>query len=135
MKRTLGILAAAAAVGTVLVGTAPAQAAADSSCRVTYIPVAYGSDYVATVLVTNTGSTPVAGWTLGFTLPDGQQVVTSWSTDLTVNGSAVSARNALSNAYLAAGGGTGSFGFQGTYSGAYKSPSGFTLNGQACVTS
>ncbi|GAA2552957.1 hypothetical protein GCM10010435_24140 [Winogradskya consettensis] len=136
MKKILGTVAATTvAAGAFLAGGAAPALAAEPGCRVSYIPVTQSAGYVATVLVTNTSSTPVTGWTLGFELPAGQQVASSWSTRLTVTGSSVTARNAIWNGYLAANGGTGTFGFEGAYTGTYSSPSSFTLNGQACTKS
>ncbi len=103
-----------------------------SACRVTYAADSWGSGFVANVTVANTGGSALNGWTLGFTLPAGQTVTNSWNATLSGGSGAVTARNAAHNGSIPAGGST-SFGFQGTYSGGFASPSGFTLNGSACT--
>jgi hypothetical protein len=82
--------------------------------------------------VANTGSTALNGWTLGFTLPSGQSVTNSWNAAVTGNSGAVTVRNTSHNGAIPAGG-SASFGFQGTYSGTFATPSSFTLNGAACT--
>jgi len=103
-----------------------------SACKVTYAADSWGSGFVANVTVANTGSSAVNGWTLGFTLPGGQLVTSSWNTTLSGSSGAVTARNAAHNGSIPAGGST-SFGFQGTYTGSFASPASFTLNGSACT--
>ncbi|BCJ54996.1 glycosyl hydrolase family 5 [Actinoplanes sp. NBRC 14428] len=103
-----------------------------TSCRVTYAADSWSNGFVANVTVANTGSTPVNGWTLGFTLPAGQAITGSWNATLTGSSGAITARNLGHNGSLPAGGST-SFGFQGTLSGGYSAPSAFTLNGSACT--
>ncbi|RSM55470.1 glycosyl hydrolase family 5 [Actinoplanes sp. ATCC 53533] len=103
-----------------------------SACKVTYAADSWGSGFVANVTVANTGSSALNDWTLGFTLPGGQAVTSSWNTMLSGNSGAVTARNVAHNGSIPAGGST-SFGFQGTYSGSFASPSTFTLNGSACT--
>ncbi|MEV4636986.1 cellulose binding domain-containing protein [Actinoplanes sp. NPDC049548] len=103
-----------------------------ASCRVTYAADSWSNGFVANVTVANTGSSPINGWTLGFTLPAGQAVTSSWNTTLTGSSGAITARNVGYNGSLAAGAST-SFGFQGTLSGTFSAPSAFTLNGAACT--
>jgi cellulase/cellobiase CelA1 len=99
---------------------------------VTYSADSWGSGFVANVTVANTGSSALNGWTLGFTLPGGQAVTNSWNATLSGTSGALTARNVSHNGSIPAGGST-SFGFQGTYSGSFASPSSFTLNGSACT--
>ncbi|MEV8506378.1 cellulose binding domain-containing protein [Actinoplanes sp. NPDC051475] len=105
-----------------------------ASCRVAYAADSWNNGFVATVTVTNTGSGsgPINGWALGFTLPAGQSVTNSWNAGLTGASGAITARNVSYNGSLPAGG-SASFGFQGTLSGGYSAPSAFTLNGSACA--
>ena len=102
-----------------------------SSCRVTYATDSWNNGFVANVTVANTGSAPVNGWALTFTLPGGQAVTNSWNTTLSGSSGAVTARNVAYNGSIPAGG-RATFGFQGTYSGSFATPSGFALNGTAC---
>ena len=102
------------------------------ACRVGYTPNTWPSGFTATVTVTNTGTTPVNGWTVSWTFPGNQRVTSEWNADLEQNGTAVTAGNVTHNATIAPGGNQ-SFGFQGTYSGTNASPAAFTLNGVACT--
>ncbi|UCM87782.1 endo-1,4-beta-xylanase [Streptomyces marincola] len=72
----------------------------------------------------------VSGWTVTFSLPAGESVTSHWNTQLSQNGTTVTARNAPYNGNVPAGG-TLNFGFQ-TNSGAVYSAPGVTLNGAAC---
>ncbi|MEU8231588.1 cellulose binding domain-containing protein [Actinoplanes sp. NPDC048967] len=103
-----------------------------TGCRVTYSADSWGNGFVANVTVANTGNSALNGWTLGFTLPSGQAVTNAWNATLSGTSGALTARNSAHNGSIPAGGST-SFGFQGTYSGSFASPSAFTLNGSACT--
>jgi hypothetical protein len=102
-----------------------------SGCAVKYTPNSWNNGFTADVQITNTGSGTVNGWTLAYNLPSGQQVTSSWNATVSQSGSSVTARNVSWNGTLAPGG-TASFGYQGTLSGTYSSPTSFTLNGVAC---
>lgn len=100
-------------------------------CAVTYGVNQWSSGFTASITVTNTGSTPVSGWTLTWSYPSGQQVTQSWSSTTTQSGSRVTARNAAWNATIPAGG-SASFGLNGIHTGTNTAPTGFALNGAAC---
>jgi cellulase/cellobiase CelA1 len=85
------------------------------------------------VTVANTGSAAIDGWALAFTLPAGQTVTSSWNTTLSGTSGAVTARNVSYNGGIPPAG-SASFGFQGTYGGAFASPPAFSLNGSTCTT-
>ncbi|MEU3850103.1 cellulose binding domain-containing protein [Streptomyces sp. NPDC029554] len=102
-----------------------------AACQVTYGTSVWQGGFTADVTVKNTGSAAVDNWRLGFTLPSGQRVASAWNATLSGTSGAVTASPVAHNARIAAGG-TQSFGFQGTYSGTFAKPSGFTLNGTAC---
>jgi hypothetical protein len=101
------------------------------SCKVTVTPQTWTGGYTANVTVANTGSTAVNGWKVGFTLASGQSITSAWNAGVSPSSGAVTASNLTYNAQIPAGG-TQSFGFQGTYSGTYTQPAGFTLNGTSC---
>jgi cellulase/cellobiase CelA1 len=100
--------------------------------------VAYGANswqggFTSDVTITNTGSSPVSGWKLAFTLPSGQHITNAWNANLSGSSGAVTASNVTHNGEVAAGG-QATFGFQGTSSGTFAKPSGFSLNGTACTS-
>jgi Cellulose binding domain/Fibronectin type III domain len=110
---------------------------AASTCAVSYmITNAWGSGFVANISFTNLGSGPVNGWTLAFAFPTSTESVSSgWNGNWTQSGRNVQVTSADWNAALAPGGGSSAdVGFVGSNSGAYPSPTAFTLNGTVCTT-
>ncbi len=103
----------------------------NSACAVRYTANSWNNGFTADVQITNTGSSTINGWTLAYSLPSGQQVTNSWNATVNQSGSSVTARNIGHNGTIAPGG-SATFGYQGTLSGAYSSPTSFTLNGTPC---
>ncbi|MGQ5263975.1 GH12 family glycosyl hydrolase domain-containing protein [Micromonospora sp. ZYX-F-536] len=102
-----------------------------AGCAVKYTANSWNNGFTADVQITNTGSSALNGWTLTYNLPSGQQVTNAWNATVTQSGSAVTARNTGHNGSVPPGG-TASFGYQGTLSGSYSSPTSFSLNGATC---
>jgi hypothetical protein len=110
---------------------------ANAPCRVTLRTTAgWGNGYNAEVTVTDTGPSPVTGWTLAFRFPSaGESVSGFWNAHLSQQGQDVVATAVDWNGTLAANGGNSvSFGFTGANTGAYPPPTVFTLNGAVCTT-
>jgi cellulase/cellobiase CelA1 len=107
------------------------RVAPPAACRVAYETQVWGTGFRATVKVTNTGTAPVGGWTVGWTFPGPQRVSSAWNASVTQSGAAVSAKNAGWNGTIAPGA-TVEFGFLGTPGGAQPAPASFTLNGNTC---
>ncbi|GAB1690410.1 hypothetical protein KRM28CT15_22130 [Krasilnikovia sp. M28-CT-15] len=101
-------------------------------CTVAYRTNDWPGGFTADVTVTNTGASAIDGWSLGFSLPAGQAVTQAWNATLSPTSGAVTARNLSYNGSISAGG-SQSFGFQGTYAGAFATPAAFTLNGATCA--
>lgn len=131
-RRRVALSAAGALFAGALVGLPIGTAHAATSCDVTYATNDWNTGFTANVTVTNTGSRPINGWTLNFTLPGGQQITNFWNAAVTGRSGPISARNIDHNGTLAPGGNT-AFGFQGTYTGSYSTPGSFTLNGTTCA--
>ncbi|MFF4378495.1 glycoside hydrolase family 6 protein [Kitasatospora sp. NPDC001547] len=124
----LGLLTATGATATVLSTSA---GAASAGCRIDYqVSNQWDTGFGANVTVTNTGD-PLSSWTLEWTFAGNQQVTQGWNAAIGQSGAAVTARNLSYNGSLATGGST-SFGFNGSYSGANPVPTAFKLNGVAC---
>ncbi|KAB1949706.1 glycosyl hydrolase family 5 [Micromonospora sp. ALFpr18c] len=102
-----------------------------ASCAVKYTANSWNNGFTADVQITNTGSSAINGWTMTYNLPGGQAVTNAWNATVSQSGSGVTARNVGHNGSIAPGG-TASFGYQGTLSGSYSSPTSFTLNGATC---
>jgi glucuronoarabinoxylan endo-1,4-beta-xylanase len=103
-----------------------------TGARVTYTINAWNTGFTASISITNTGSTPIDGWALGFTLPSGQALTSGWNASFSTSGGAVTARNASYNGVIAPGA-TVDLGFQGTHTGNTAEPTAFTLNGIPCT--
>ncbi|MFI9530367.1 PQQ-dependent sugar dehydrogenase [Micromonospora rosaria] len=104
-----------------------------ATCTVSYrVDSQWGTGFTATVTLTSTGPTPVSGWTVGWTYAGNQRVGSGWNAEFSQQGTAVTARNVPWNAAIAPGG-TVSFGFLGSHSGANPAPTAFTLNGAPCA--
>ncbi|WP_055588744.1 cellulose binding domain-containing protein [Streptacidiphilus griseoplanus] len=77
--------------------------------------------------VANPSSAAVNGWTVRWTLPNGQTVTQLWNGALTTSGSGVTVRNADYNATIPAGA-TTSFGFTATSTGPATAPADLTCS-------
>jgi hypothetical protein len=134
MIRTRRRRTALAAVGALAAATMVAVAGpayAQTVCDVNYdaAPWTEGpgvGGFTAHITITSLGD-PVNGWTLAFTLPDGQSFTHGWSA-VWSGTTALSASNLDWNASL----GTTTIGFNGRWTGNFTEPTAFTLNGVAC---
>ncbi|MBO9555983.1 cellulase family glycosylhydrolase [Cellulomonas sp.] len=132
--RVAALLSAALLVTTGVGAIAATSAQAAAGCKVEYTVTNQWNDgFGANVVLTNLGD-DVNGWTVGWTFPSGQKVTNLWNGTVTQSGSTVSVKDAGWNASVRKGG-TASFGFNGTWSGANAVPTQFTLNGTACTGS
>jgi glucuronoarabinoxylan endo-1,4-beta-xylanase len=92
----------------------------------------WNSGFTAGISITNTGTSAINGWTLGFALPSGQSITSGWNATYSPSSGQVSARNVSYNATLAPGA-TIDLGFQATHTGNTAEPTAFTLNGIPCT--
>ena len=102
------------------------------ACAVRYTANGWNTGFTAAVRVTNTSSSALSSWTLGFSFANGQQVTQGWSATWSQSGSSVTATNAAWNGALAPGASV-EIGFNGSHSGTNNAPTAFTLNGTACT--
>ncbi|MFJ2006044.1 extracellular catalytic domain type 1 short-chain-length polyhydroxyalkanoate depolymerase [Streptomyces chartreusis] len=102
------------------------------ACKVGVTTNAWNTGLTASVTLTNTSSTAVNGWRLGFTLPTGQAITNGWGATYAPSSGAVTATNASYNAALAPGASV-SIGYQANHTGNSAAPGAFTLNGTACT--
>lgn len=109
------------------VGNAPAASAV---CKVDEQVNQWTGGFVAQLQLTNY-STALSSWKLTWTFAGDQVITSSWNTQVTQVGSAVTAINTSSNGALPTNG-VVQFGFQATYSGANAVPIDFALNGVSC---
>ncbi|MFE6286638.1 PQQ-dependent sugar dehydrogenase [Streptomyces sp. NPDC057877] len=104
----------------------------EPTCRVDRTVQTWGTGTKVDLTLTNTGDTPVNGWTLKFWLGLGQTVVSDWNTDLTQLSNTVTATNASHNAAIAPGS-TITLGYLASHTGDAAPPPRFMLNGDACA--
>lgn len=111
----------------------PAPQPQPGACKVGATTNAWNTGLTASVTITNTSSTAINGWQLGFTLPAGQTITNGWGATYTPASGAVTATSASYNAALAPGASV-SIGYQANHTGNSAAPGAFTLNGTACTT-
>ncbi len=104
---------------------------ASATCRVAYSVNDWGSGFTGSVTLTDTGDSPVDGWTLGFDWPGDQRISTGWNAVWTQTGSHVTAGDPDWNPTLTPGTAT-TLGFNATYTSGNPPPTAFTLNGRPC---
>ena len=104
----------------------------EPTCRVERTVKAWGTGTTVDLTVTNTGSTPVDGWTLAFPLALGQTVTSDWNTDLTQGSNTIKAADASHNAVIAPGASI-TLGYLAGHTGDASPPPRFMLNGDACA--
>ncbi|MFH8933074.1 glycoside hydrolase family 6 protein [Streptomyces griseosporeus] len=138
MSRTrLALIAAltltAGSTATALAVVPAGAAAAAPACTVDYkVQNDWGSGFTTNVTVTNNGAAK-SSWAVKWTYAGTQKVTNAWNAKVTQSGTNVTAANESYNGSLP-GGGSVSFGFQGTYSGSNAVPATFTLDGVTCNT-
>ncbi|MFY1635719.1 cellulose binding domain-containing protein [Solwaraspora sp. WMMB335] len=140
--RAAAALALAVGGGTIAAGgpahatTATDTAATQASCLIVEIGTSAwrtGPDsggYFSDVIIRNTCTVPVTGWTLVLTLPPGHTVQQGWNATWNVSGSTVTATPTWWNETVPAGG-TVNIGYGGTWTGSPQEP-GCTINGLPC---
>ena len=87
--------------------------------------------FVAQVVISNSGSSTISGWTLTFTFPGDQHITSDFNGTASQSGENATLTNASYNGTIAPGGNT-TVGFQGTWTSNDTAPSSFQLNGSAC---
>jgi poly(hydroxyalkanoate) depolymerase family esterase len=110
----------------------PAPQPQPGACKVTATTNAWNTGLTASVTLTNTGTTAINGWQLGFALPAGQAITNGWGATYTPSSGSVTATNASYNGTLAPGTSV-SIGYQASHTGNSAAPGTFTLNGTACT--
>jgi endo-1,4-beta-xylanase len=102
------------------------------TCHVTYTRTSeWAGGFVANVVINNTGTSTINGWTVTFTFPGDQKATNAWNATVTQNGASVTAVNLSYDATISPGSST-SFGMQGTWTSNDTSPTSFKVNGSAC---
>ncbi|QNP69241.1 cellulose binding domain-containing protein [Streptomyces roseirectus] len=128
---TAAVAALALPLATLSTLSTTAQAAA-LQCSVDYKTNDWGSGFTADLTITNRGTDPINGWTLGYSYAGNQKLSNGWNGTWTQSGKSVSVQSASYNANIAAGAAV-TTGAQFSYSGTNAAPTDFTINGTSCV--
>lgn len=105
---------------------------APTTCGVTYrVTNEWPGGFQGEIVLRNTGSSAIDGWTLRWTFPGGQRISDLWGGTATQSGSAVTVTSAPYTATIAPAG-SATVGFTAAVGGANPSPAAFTLNGSTC---
>jgi endo-1,4-beta-xylanase len=103
------------------------------ACKVVYTPNDWPGGFTAQIVISNTGSTALSSWSLGFTFPGDEKVTSNFNGGFSQSGEAVTLTNASYNGSIPAGGSVND-GIQGTWTSSDAAPTSFTLNGATCST-
>jgi cellulase/cellobiase CelA1 len=101
------------------------------TCSVKATVNAWNNGLTASLSITNTGTAAINGWSLAFTLADGQRITSGWNATYSPSSGQVTARNAGHNATIPPGRSVG-IGFQAVHGGNTAAPASFVLNGTTC---
>ncbi len=128
-------MASSAAASSILSSIASSTASSVSGgYAVNYaITSDWGTGSTVTVTIKNNSATALSLWSLVWTFAGNQAITQIWSAAQTQSGATVTVNNLNYNGTIGANGGTISFGFNLSYSGANAKPASFTLNGTACT--
>ncbi|MFF3331691.1 PHB depolymerase family esterase [Streptomyces sp. NPDC002888] len=113
-------------------GSGPAPQPEPGGCKVTASTNAWSTGLTGSVTLTNTGTTAINGWKLGFTLPSGQSITNGWGATYSPASGAVTAANVSYNGTIAPNASV-TIGYQANHTGNSAAPGAFTLNGAACT--
>jgi hypothetical protein len=105
-----------------------------STCHVTYTKNSeWPGGFTAQVVIGNTGTAAINGWSLTFTFPGDQKITSNFNGGFSQTGENVTLTNASYNGAIAAGSSI-TDGFQGSWTASDAAPASFTLNGATCTS-
>jgi hypothetical protein len=105
-----------------------------STCHVTYTRNSeWPGGFTAQVVIANTGTAAINGWSLTFTFPGDQKVTSNFNGGFSQSGENVTLTNASYNGSIAPGASI-TDGFQGSWTASDAAPASFTLNGATCTS-
>jgi hypothetical protein len=99
---------------------------------VTYTTNQWQGGYTAQIVIANTSSSAISSWSLKYTYPGDQKVVSNFNGGFSQSGETVTLTNASYNGSIPAGGSV-SFGIQGTWTNSDAPPTSFSVNGATCT--
>jgi non-reducing end alpha-L-arabinofuranosidase len=104
------------------------------TCHVTYTRNSeWPGGFTAQVVIANTGTTAINGWSVTFAFPGDQKVTANFNGGFSQAGQNATLTNASYNGTIAAGSSI-TDGFQGSWASSDASPTSFSVNGTACTS-
>jgi endo-1,4-beta-xylanase len=104
------------------------------ACQVVYTTTdQWTGGFTAQVVISDTGTSAIDGWTLKFTFPGTQQITSDYNGTASQSGENATLTNASYNGTIDPGDSV-TVGFQGTWTTSDAVPTSFTLNGTTCTT-
>ncbi|MFI0718499.1 cellulose binding domain-containing protein [Streptomyces sp. NPDC021224] len=104
------------------------------TCGIGYqVTNSWSGGFQGEIVISNTSSTPLDGWTLAFSFTAGQTITQMWGGTPAQNGSAVTVTPADYTRAIPAGGSV-TIGFLANQGGTNPAPTAFVLNGGTCTT-
>jgi endo-1,4-beta-xylanase len=102
------------------------------TCHVTYTRNSeWPGGFTAQVVINNTGTTTINGWSLTFTFPGDQKITSNFNGGFSQTGENATLTNASYNGTITPGASI-TDGFQGTWTSSDANPASFSVNGTAC---
>ena len=103
------------------------------SCHVTYtLNSSWPGGWTAQVVIANTGTTTINGWSLTFTFPGDEKITQNFNGGFSQTGENATLTNASYNGTITPGA-TVTDGFQGTWTNSVANPTSFAINGTTCT--
>jgi endo-1,4-beta-xylanase len=102
------------------------------TCHVTYTKNSeWPGGFTAQVVIANTGTATINGWSLTYTFPGDQKITSNFNGGFSQTGENATLTNASYNGTIAPGASIAD-GFQGTWTSSDANPASFSINGTAC---
>ncbi|MEU3604280.1 cellulose binding domain-containing protein [Streptomyces sp. NPDC035033] len=106
--------------------TDPPTPPGPAACTAAYaVQSQWGGGFTGQVTVRNTGTAPLTGWKVTWEYPAGQRITQAWNAAVTQTGTAVTATHLSYNGTVPAGG-SATFGFNASWTGANPPPAALT---------
>jgi endoglucanase len=110
----------------------PTGSAAPVSCSAVYsLTNSWAGGFQAQIVLANTGTAPISGWTLSWTFGGDQKIASMWTAIPAQSGASVTAVNEPYNASIPAAGSV-TIGFTGSFTSSNAAPASFAVNGTTC---
>lgn len=107
----------------------------EGNCAVTYrVTNQWVDGFTADVIITNTSTTDINGWSMSWNFPGNQQVTNAWNIGWSQAGTLFSGSDLGYNSLIGANGGSQTIGFQAYFTGSNYAPvdSIIIVNGESC---